>query len=108
MPETVETELLPPLVADPRAEEVWDLLFKELSQQINSPSLLVWFEGTVPTAFEDLTLVLRVPNHFALEYLETRFGELIRRMLKEQVGPDAELLVQAPDNTSSADHAVSS
>jgi hypothetical protein len=100
VPDTGETELLPPPVADPRAEAVWDPLLGELSQQINTPSLLVWFEGTVPTAFEDSTLVLQVPNWFALEYVETRFGELIRRILKEQVGPDAELLVQAPDSTS--------
>ncbi|MDQ3834356.1 MAG: hypothetical protein M3315_12165, partial [Actinomycetota bacterium] len=72
------------------------------------PSLRVWFEGTVPTAFEDATLVVRVPNQFALEYLETRFGELMRSVLKEQVGPDADLVIQAPDDTSSADYARSS
>jgi hypothetical protein len=94
VPDTVETELLPPPIADPRAEVVWDPLLKELSQQINTPSLLVWFEGTVPTAFEDSTLVLRVPNRFALDYIETRFGELIRTVLKEQEGADAELVVQ--------------
>jgi hypothetical protein len=106
--DAVETELLPPPVADPRARAVWDPLFLELSQQINTPSLLVWFEGTVPTAFEDSTLVLRVPNRVALEYIETRFGNLIRRLLKEQVGPDADLLIQAPDNsTGSADYAGS-
>jgi hypothetical protein len=107
-PQIGETERLPPPVANPRAEMVWDPLFLELSQQINAPSVLVWFEGTVPTAFEDSTLVLRVPNRFTLEYVETRFGELIRRLLKEQVGPDAELLVQAPDSTSSADYTRSS
>jgi plasmid replication initiation protein len=106
--EDTETEPLLPPVPDDRAEEVWELLFEKLTQQINAPSLLVWFEGTVPTAFEDSTLVLQVPNHFALEYLETRFGELIRKVLKEQEGADAELLVQAPDSTSSADFARSS
>ncbi|MCA1837944.1 MAG: hypothetical protein LC674_04045, partial [Actinobacteria bacterium] len=99
VPDTVETELLPPPIADPRAEAVWNPLLEGLSQQINTPSLLVWFEGTVPTAFEDSTLVLRVPNRFALDYIETRFGELIRRVLKQQVGPEAELLIQASDNT---------
>jgi hypothetical protein len=101
LPGTVETELLPPSIADSRAKAVWDPLLKEVSQQINTPSLLVWFEGTVPTAFENSTLVLWVPNHFALEYIETRFGELIRKVLKEQVGADADLLVQAPDSSSS-------
>jgi hypothetical protein len=105
VPDTGETELVTPAVANPRAEAVWGPLLAELSAQINTPSLLVWFEGTVPTAFEDSILVLQVPNLFALEYVETRFGELIRRMLKEQLGPDAELVVQAPDNAISADPA---
>lgn len=105
VPDTGETELLTPAVADPHAEAVWEPLLRELSQQIKTPSLLVWFEGTVPTAFEDATLVLQVPNPVALEYVETRFGELIRRMLKEQLGPDAELVVQTSDNANSADPA---
>jgi hypothetical protein len=108
VPDTGETELLPPPVADPRAEAVWDPLLGELSQQINTPSLLVWFEGTVPTAFEDSTLVLKVPNRFALEYVESRFGELIRGMLKEQLGPNAELVVQAPANANAAEPAHNS
>jgi hypothetical protein len=106
--DTADTELLPPPVADPRAGTVWDTLLKQLTQDINAPSISVWFEGTVPTAFEDSTLVLQVPNSFALEYIETRFGELLRRMLTEQVGPDAELLLRAPGGASSADYAPSS
>jgi hypothetical protein len=108
VPDTGEATLLPPPAADPRAQAVWDPLLGELSEQINTPSLIVWFEGMVPTAFEDSTLVLQVPNRFALEYVETRFGELIRRMLKEQLGSDAELVVQAPDNANAADPAHNS
>jgi hypothetical protein len=99
--ETVETQLVPSPATDPRAAEVWDPLVEGLSEELNAPSIRVWFEGVVPTAFEDATLVLQVPNTFALEYIETRFGKLLRSVLKEQVGPDAELLVQATDGASS-------
>jgi len=94
--EETETELLQPPVADPHAKSVWDPLLAALSQDINAPSSSVWFEGVVPTAFADSTLVLRVSNSFALEYIESRFGELMRRVLTEQLGPDAKLVVQAP------------
>ena len=107
-PDTHEIEMLSPPVANPRAQAAWEPLLEELSQQINAPSLLVWFDGTVPTAFEGSTLVLRVPNSFALEYIETRFGELLRGVLTEQVGPNAKLLLQAPDGDNSADYARSS
>jgi hypothetical protein len=101
--EETETEPLSPPVADHRAQAVWKPLLEELGQKINAPSLRVWFKGTVPTAFEDSTLVVRVPNRFALEYVETRFGERMRSVLKEQVGAEAKLLVQTPDGTSSTD-----
>jgi len=107
-PDTVETQLLPPPVADPHAQEVWELLLTELCQKSNAPSLRVWFEGTIPTTFEGSTLILHVPNSFALEYIETRFGELMRKVLKEQVGSNAELMIQAPDATSPTDYARSS
>jgi Replication initiator protein A/DnaA N-terminal domain len=105
--EDTETAPLPPPVADPHAEVVWNPLLTELTQDINAPSLLVWFEGAIPTAFTDSTLVLRVPNEFALEYIETRFGDRLRRLLTEQRGPEAKLMVQAPNGASSTDYAQS-
>jgi replication initiator protein A/DnaA-like protein len=94
VPDTVETQIAPPPVVDPRAEAVWEPLLKELSQEINSPSLHVWFEGLVPTAFEDSTLTLQVPNAVAKQYIEERFGEIMRRVLREQRGADAEVEIK--------------
>ena len=102
-PDGIQTQLLSPPVADPRAQEVWDPVLKELTQDNNAGSLGVWFEGVVPVTFEDSTLVLHMPNSFALEYIETRFGERLRGALTEQVGPDAKLVVQAPDDANCED-----
>jgi hypothetical protein len=99
----VSTAPLPLPIIDPRAAEVWDSLLEGLSEDINAPNLRVWFEGTVPTAFEDSTLILHVPNKFALEYIESRFGECLRSTLIEQVGPHAKLVVQAPKGASSGE-----
>jgi hypothetical protein len=78
-------------VADQRAEEVWNPVLEELAQELGAPSLHVWFEGIVPTAFEGSTLRLHVPNEFALEYIEERFGEILRRILREQLGSDTDV-----------------
>src|SRR5215217_128880 len=99
----VERAPLPLPIIDPRAAEVWDPLLEGLSEDINAPNLRVWFEGTVPTAFQDSTLILHVPNKFALEYIESRFGERLRSTLIEQVGADAKLVVQVPEGASSGD-----
>jgi Replication initiator protein A/DnaA N-terminal domain len=79
---------------EPRAEEVWKSLLEELSQEINSPSLHVWFEGAIPTSFEDATLMLEVPNAVAKQYIEERFGEIMRGVLREQIGTDAEVEIK--------------
>src|SRR5215213_3026145 len=93
--EDTKTEPVLRPAPDPEAEEVWNLLLEELSQEIDEPSSRVWFEGVVPTSFEDSTLALNVPNSFAGEYIERRFGELVRRLLQEQVGPGTEISIQS-------------
>jgi plasmid replication initiation protein len=93
--EDTKTEPVLPPAPDPHAEEVWTLVLDELFREIDEPSSHVWFEGVVPTSFEDSTLTLNVPNSFAVEYIERRFGELIRSVLQEQVGPGTEIAMQS-------------
>src|SRR5215212_10088569 len=99
--EDTKTEPVVPPTPDPYAEEVWNLVLQELSQEIDEPSSRVWFEGVVPTSFEGSTLALNVPNSFAGEYIERRFGELVRRLLQEQVGPGTEVAIQSSPTPSS-------
>jgi Replication initiator protein A/DnaA N-terminal domain len=93
--EHTKTEPVLPPAPDPHAEEVWTLVLEELFREIDEPSSHVWFEGVVPTSFEDSTLTLNVPNSFAVDYIERRFGELIRSVLQEQVGPGTEIAMQS-------------
>jgi replication initiator protein A/DnaA-like protein len=92
--EAVDTELLSPSATDPRAAEVWDPLIEKVSEELNSSSLHVWFEDTVPTAFDGSTLTLQVPNAVAKQYIEERFGGIMRRVLREQTGADAEVEIK--------------
>jgi hypothetical protein len=87
-----ETNQWPPS-PDPAAKELWERVIDDLSGQIDGSSLHVWFERTVPTALERENLTLAVPNFFAKEYIETRFGELIESALKERLSKKASLLV---------------
>jgi len=103
-PESAEPELASPPVTDSRAQAVWEPLLEELMQDSDAPKIGMWFEGVVPTAFEDSILVLQVPNSFALKYIETRFGERLRSVLTEQVGPGVKLSVRVFDGASSADY----
>jgi hypothetical protein len=100
--EDTRPEPVSPPVPDRHAEKVWNLVLDKLSQEINTPSSRVWFEGTVPTSFDESTLTLHVPNSFAVEYIETRFGELMRSVVQEQVGPGTVISIQSYSTDSSA------
>ncbi len=79
---------------DLAARDVWDGMLDGITDENDSSSLLVWFEGTVPTALCGERLTIVVPNSFAKEYIETRFLVMLEEALREQTGaPHATLEV---------------
>jgi len=80
-------------VPDPQAEEEWGLLLGDVQEEIDVSSLRIWFEGIVPVRLNDDTLTISVPNSFAKEYIESRFGVLLTEILCRRIGEDARLEV---------------
>jgi hypothetical protein len=78
---------------DPAAQEVWEQVLQDAEGDIDVSSLRVWFDGISPIGLEDSTLSIAVPNSFAKEYIETRFGELLESSLKERLSNQASLRV---------------
>jgi hypothetical protein len=90
----VDRALLPPYVPpepDPAAEELWDQVLRDAEGDIDVSSLRIWFDGISPIGIEDSILTVAVPNSFAKEYIETRFGELMESFLKERLSQEASL-----------------
>ena len=76
------------------AEEVWIKVLDRVSEHINTPSLRVWFEGTRPVSLYDNQLEISVPNHFAKEYIESRFKPQLEEALESTLGiEDTSLIV---------------
>lgn len=91
--------------ADPEALEVWQKVLDDISEEINAPSLRVWFEGTVPISLSADTLTVSVPNSFAREYIESRFKELLEGALVKHLSPTSvlEIVVDASASTDNTD-----
>jgi Replication initiator protein A/DnaA N-terminal domain len=90
----VDRALLPPHVPpepDPAAEELWEQVLRDAEGDIDVSSLRIWFDGISPIGIEDSILTVAVPNSFAKEYIETRFGELMESFLKERLSQEASL-----------------
>jgi hypothetical protein len=85
--------LLPPPEPDPQAKEVWELVLRDVEEQIDVSSLCVWFEGTVAVGLEGGTLTISVPNTLAKEYIESRFRTMLTEAVGERVGNGGRLEV---------------
>ncbi len=73
------------LTPDPEAQKLWNQATDNLSEEINTPSFKVWFEGTVPISLQDNTLTIAVPNDFAKEYIESKFKQPLEAALAQQL-----------------------
>jgi hypothetical protein len=79
---------------DPAAAEVWERVLEDAQGDIvDVSSLRVWFDGITPVGLQDDVLSVAVPNSFAKEYIETRFGELLEASLKERLSQKASLML---------------
>jgi hypothetical protein len=81
------------LQPDPAAEEVWEGVMADVQDGIDGSALRIWFKGSFGTALEGHTLTVAVPNPFAKEYIESRFGGVLEEALTGRVGEDARLEV---------------
>jgi hypothetical protein len=78
----------------PAAEELWEQVLQDAEGDIEDvSSLRVWFDGITPVDLQEDVLTISVPNSFAKEYIESRFGEFIESLLKERLSEKASLLV---------------
>jgi hypothetical protein len=82
---------------DPAAAEVWEKVLRDAEADIDATSLRVWFDGIIPVGLRDHVLTISVPNTFAKQYIETRFGDLLRHGLREHQGEGARLEVEVLD-----------
>jgi hypothetical protein len=82
---------------DPAAAEVWEKVLRDAEADIDATSLRVWFDGITPVGLRDHVLTISVPNTFAKQYIETRFGDLLRHGLREHQGEGARLEVEVLD-----------
>lgn len=87
--------------ADPEASRMWDAVLEEAAEEINAPSLRVWFEGTIPVSLSSESLTISVPNNFAKDYIEERFKEMLESALANHLSPTAHLkvVIEAGEDT---------
>lgn len=98
---------------DPEALPVWEKVLEDVSEEINAPSLRVWFEGTIPVSLTADTLTISAPNSVAKDYIESRFLELLEGALSDHLSPTSsapslEIVVEPSEPTHNTDERLTS
>ncbi len=71
--------------------KVWSRCLKVIKDNVPSISYRTWFEPIIPLKLENNILTIQVPSPFFYEYLEEQYINILRKVLRKELGEDAKL-----------------
>jgi chromosomal replication initiator protein len=72
-------------------ERIWNNCLNVIKDNVPSISFRTWFEPIVPLKLDNDILTIQVPSPFFYEYLEEQYIDILRKVIKKEIGPDAKL-----------------
>jgi chromosomal replication initiator protein len=90
-------------------EKVWGSSLKIIKDNISLQAFKTWFEPIIPIRLDDSALTIQVPSHFFYEWLEENYIDLLRKVIKKELGTDGRLeysIVMENNNTKSTPYTV--
>jgi chromosomal replication initiator protein len=90
-------------------EGVWESCLKLIKDNISLQVFKTWFEPIVPIKLENNILTIQVPSHFFYEWLEEHYIQLLRKVVKKEIGNDGSLeysIVMENNSNSSSPYTV--
>ncbi|MCF8372538.1 MAG: chromosomal replication initiator protein DnaA [Bacteroidales bacterium] len=74
-----------------RYQEVWHNCLSIIKDNVPSISFRTWFEPIIPIKLENKILTIQVPSPFFYEYLEEQYIDILRKTIRQQLGPEGKL-----------------
>lgn len=71
--------------------ESWDNCLKVIKDILSPQAYKTWFEPILPVKLENSVLTIQVPSHFFYEWLEEHYVDLLKKVIKKEIGPNARL-----------------
>ena len=72
-------------------DRIWNNCLTVIKDNVPSISFRTWFEPIVPLKLDNDVLTIQVPSPFFYEYLEEQYIDILRKVIKKELGPDAKL-----------------
>lgn len=76
---------------DNKCVHIWDNCLRIISDNIPVESYNTWFVPIRPMKLENSVLTIEVPSHFFYEFIEEKFIDLLRSVLRRVIGENAKL-----------------
>ncbi len=73
---------------------VWENCLQAIHKSINAQSYKTWFEPIKPIKLEGSSLTIQVPNNFFYEWLEENYVSLLKKTIRQELGPTGQLEYQ--------------
>jgi chromosomal replication initiator protein len=73
------------------AESVWNNCLKLIQDNVSPQSFKTWFEPIKPVKLDNKILTIQVPSQFFYEWLEEHYVTLLKKTLKQELGPGSRL-----------------
>ncbi|MFK8039028.1 MAG: chromosomal replication initiator protein DnaA [Crocinitomicaceae bacterium] len=72
-------------------EVVWRDCLNVIKDNVSLQSFKTWFEPIIPIKLKDKVLTIQVPSHFFYEWLEEHYIDLLKKVIKKEIGTEAKL-----------------
>ena len=72
-------------------DRVWNNCLSIIKDNVPSISFRTWFEPIVPLKLDGDVLTIQVPSPFFYEYLEEQYIDILRKVIKKELGSEAKL-----------------
>jgi chromosomal replication initiator protein len=72
-------------------ERIWNNCLSVIKDNVPSISFRTWFEPIVPLKLDGDVLTIQVPSPFFYEYLEEQYIDILRKVIKKELGTEAKL-----------------
>ncbi|RMH87103.1 MAG: chromosomal replication initiator protein DnaA [Calditrichaeota bacterium] len=72
-----------------RVQDKWKACLTRIRQEIPVQSFQTWFDPIIPVSFINDILLLRVPSQFFFDWIDSHYGDLLRRVVADVFGASA-------------------
>jgi len=81
------------------ASEAWASITAAARKILPEQTIRTWLSSTEPVALSDDTLLVAAPTRFAVEWIEDKYGELLRDLVRRELGPTMSLRFEHQDES---------